>query len=1045
MGLCISNIYNKQKTYKTSQNNIQITKQSSFRDDIKDNKENNMIINIKSLSEINKIENDINQSIDKWKNIVTSSYNKRDNNPKEIKEKEVENKINITDYSYKEYVNSFILDIEKDFCLNFNDIINTKKININSNNKNNSQLNFKAHSKKIINSNEKIDISFKTDINNINPLTKTDIKLFPFNKNSISHSIQLNKSVNLKLNFNENINRIKFNQNINNNDNDIDNEYANIYGYQYNNSNGIINRTFTELNSSICYIKSNLKSTSNYSLEKGFLNQKDSKDKVNSSLKMNFNNKYNYYDIKENLYDINNEKYNPIIYINNYKLYNDKYIENDDFLILNLNKKKEKLKDYFSNNFVEDNKLYISHNKNFKILNIEYILLQKKEVLNSLSQGNMNNCSLICSLMNIFYYYCNHKKIIFNNNLILKSTTNENEFYLKLNINQRKYYVEINDYFDNKFTKYYSSFKAITKFSDLNLLLYIIEKAMTSLYISNISNINDIDKDNFFELNEYESNPSLEVFYLTGWIPEVIEISGLICVFELSWKKLKYNFEIGNILISLGTNDNIKTKSIFKSKHCYLLIEIYDYNEDNSILKLRDTNGIDEVQISYKDLIDNFSNLFISWNPDIYPYKYCISDKFSSFLTNEMNFKSQNEDFSLEYNPQYLIKIPKHEKDFEIRIILSKDFDNLSSLNSYHRPKITFKIFNYEGRRVIIPVDSLKNGSLQREICSEIIIFENSDSEDEFVIVILKTNLDGVISNEEQNRDKSNKKNKFTLSIYSFMDIKIYKLNRIEYKTKYKINDFWGNKLFPACSFDNEKFLYSPCYSFSLKHKLQVLIKLETLSLANIMIIVYNRKINIGQLNNEIISDLLSKNNYYFFNCFSIFEGILDKGEYSIFFICEEINQSLNYNLTINYFDEYEKNKDETLKIDNFSYFINNRILDFKHKKILNNEWNKKNWFYDDNQIINKIIKYSVIVKNPGYYIKFTEKTKLRLILKVNNVHIKYCVIIFKVFNYNNSEEDIFNKRYEIEYYFLKTKSDKKEIYFNSLLFVDTIWGYSSK
>lgn len=118
----------------------------------------------------------------------------------------------------------------------------------------------------------------------------------------------------------------------------------------------------------------------------------------------------------------------------------------------------------------------------------------------------------------------------------------------------------------------------------------------------------------------------------------------------------------------------------------------------------------------------------------------------------------------MEYCPQFVFTIPPHKDDFEVRIFLQRH------MKSFYTDKdgryLSFKLFSYEGNRIIYPDDNLRSFSYStRELCSDVFIFENSTQDESYVLAILKgDNLDD--TDEVQ----------FTLDVLSFIDIEVKEL-----------------------------------------------------------------------------------------------------------------------------------------------------------------------------------------------------------------------------------------------------------------------------
>jgi hypothetical protein len=102
------------------------------------------------------------------------------------------------------------------------------------------------------------------------------------------------------------------------------------------------------------------------------------------------------------------------------------------------------------------------------------------------------------------------------------------------------------------------------------------------------------------------------------------------------------------------------------------------------------------------DIIKHYSYLFIAWNSESYPYKYNITSSWKNYNSAS---KFYNESYSLEYNPQYIITVPEHKEDFEIRIVLSKYSKTIANKP---RKSISYKLFWFEGYPIIYATEHLR-------------------------------------------------------------------------------------------------------------------------------------------------------------------------------------------------------------------------------------------------------------------------------------------------------------------------------------------------
>ncbi|KAH8740645.1 hypothetical protein FG386_002607 [Cryptosporidium ryanae] len=221
--------------------------------------------------------------------------------------------------------------------------------------------------------------------------------------------------------------------------------------------------------------------------------------------------------------------------------------------------------------------------------------------------------------------------------------------------------------------------------------------------------------------NRYDSvgsNPAIDLFYLTGWIPETITINSKSAkkknYFLNVWNRIKNSFKNGSCLVALGTNDLNKSNSLLEeqktvnnkiireeicnktglvTKHAYQLlrmVEIYDYKKDCIIRillvrnpwgkiswkgkysaydKINWNNELSELLgynisqikdngifwIEWSEITKWFSHIYLAWDPDkITKYTSKFHGKWNSSLHNTI----LKDDLHLLYfYPQYKISI----------------------------------------------------------------------------------------------------------------------------------------------------------------------------------------------------------------------------------------------------------------------------------------------------------------------------------------------------------------------------------------------------
>lgn len=206
---------------------------------------------------------------------------------------------------------------------------------------------------------------------------------------------------------------------------------------------------------------------------------------------------------------------------------------------------------------------------------------------------------------------------------------------------------------------------ALTTTAKNELWPAIIEKAILKLY-----NCRDFN---------FTSNPSCEIYHLSGWIPEVIRFAEINDKMQL-FLKISQNFEDGNVLICLGMNDTAFFPVIdFRVKDNQPMLKVIlassnlklkDSKAYSELMTLMSTSAIgDESGSKWLDwnshVLTRFDSLYLSWNPSIYGHRFIFD---TLWYKGEKDSLLWNEEYSLEYNPQFLIHIPPHDANLEVSI-----------------------------------------------------------------------------------------------------------------------------------------------------------------------------------------------------------------------------------------------------------------------------------------------------------------------------------------------------------------------------------------
>ena len=118
-----------------------------------------------------------------------------------------------------------------------------------------------------------------------------------------------------------------------------------------------------------------------------------------------------------------------------------------------------------------------------------------------------------------------------------------------------------------------------------------------------------------------------------------------------------------------------------------------------------------------------------------------------------------------------MFKIPAHEEDFEVfyiflfyyplkvRVFLDRHVSDLNKKNN-----ASFMLFSYEGDRITNPKEVIRACPYsERELLTDVFIFEASDTIEHYTLIILKSN-----NKEEEIEDETY----FSLSVHYFILIK---------------------------------------------------------------------------------------------------------------------------------------------------------------------------------------------------------------------------------------------------------------------------------
>ena len=300
----------------------------------------------------------------------------------------------------------------------------------------------------------------------------------------------------------------------------------------------------------------------------------------------------------------------------------------------------------------------------------------------------------------------------------------------------------------------------------------LVEKAIMKLY-------------NCDRRAQIDTNPAIEAYHLSGWLPEYISFS-IIDEFDELWFKMKENFEEGNTLFYLQdkqtqsyyvvTNFFVNNYRFTEKKFvCATEVKFQsksDHFEGGSnngmingisnrmrVSKMQDGSGDKDlrflnhekvIEFTKEELTGHYTRLILSWSPFIFPKRKYFNSIWYSGRSESLLW---DEKYCLYNNPQFLIKIERSPKELEMRILIER---HVSELNARVKKKLVanglrmgdddygefvgYKLFNYEGSRIFYSHDYLKCvKKSEREVFSDAFVFEASQETRLYCLVLLRS------------------------------------------------------------------------------------------------------------------------------------------------------------------------------------------------------------------------------------------------------------------------------------------------------------------
>jgi len=174
------------------------------------------------------------------------------------------------------------------------------------------------------------------------------------------------------------------------------------------------------------------------------------------------------------------------------------------------------------------------------------------------------------------------------------------------------------------------------------------------------------------------SNSSRDLFVLTGWLPEIIDL--VECDRERTWQRILTGYRNRDCLITVGTGAIADEEAVgLASNHAYAVLEIMELNNVRMLMlknpwgrfeykgkfsandkrnwtpELKKAFGYDQTAgkengvfwMDFDSLCDNYESLYMNWNPALLAYRKSFFDLWKSADMAHEAF------ISVKSNPQY--------------------------------------------------------------------------------------------------------------------------------------------------------------------------------------------------------------------------------------------------------------------------------------------------------------------------------------------------------------------------------------------------------
>lgn len=340
------------------------------------------------------------------------------------------------------------------------------------------------------------------------------------------------------------------------------------------------------------------------------------------------------------------------------------------------------------------------------------------------------------------------------------------------------------------------------------------------------------------------SNSNIDLYALTGWIPERITMKSKDFNKEQTFKKLLERFHKGDVLVTMATgemSDAQADRAGLVPTHAYAMLDIREVKGQKLFLlknpwshlrwrgnfsELDTRHWTPEMQkalnydpknasnfdngvfwIDYESLINFFDVIYMNWNPSLFSFTYGIHSFWNAGLGPAKDL------YDISNNPQFSLELNKSGSG-AIWILLSRHITDIDDFKN-NKEYITIVVYKNDGKKVYYPFDpppfieGVRINS-PHYLCKTTV---NDDSPRKFTLAVSQYEKSTTIF--------------FTLRVFSTLP---FTLKRIEDPYKYKqeiTNGIWKGKLAGGCANNRETYPNNPRFQFKVEADCGLLVELK--------------------------------------------------------------------------------------------------------------------------------------------------------------------------------------------------------------------------